>query len=123
VGKPRRIMMAEIIIMTKEEWLEKGKELFGDDFFSWKFRCPNCGHIQSIEDFRQYKDQGANPNSAYQVCIGRFMDGDIGELGDGKSPCNYAACGLICLAPIIVIDGKTETKAFEFAHDETIKES
>ena len=101
--------------MTKEEWLAKGKELFGDDMFQWKFICPNCGHVQSIEDFRQYKDKGANPNSAYQSCIGRYMDGEVGTLGDKKSPCNYAASGLIMLAPIIVVDGDSETHAFAFA--------
>ena len=101
--------------MTKEEWLEKGKQLFGDDLFSWKFVCPNCGHIQSVEDFRQYKEQGANPNTAFQCCIGRFMERKVGELGDGKSPCNYAAYGLIRLAPIIVVDGEEETQAFAFA--------
>jgi hypothetical protein len=104
--------------MKKDEWLARGKELFGDDFKNWEFVCPICGHVQKIEDFRQFKDQGATPETAFQQCIGRFIDGRSAFNLEGPGPCDYAAYGLIRLAPVIVIDGDSEIYAFAFHEKE-----
>jgi len=101
--------------MTKEEWLEKGRELFGDNMFDWKFKCPNCGNVQRAEDFRPYKDQGATPEDAYFNCIGRYLPMPVGTLGDGKSPCDYTSGGLLCISPVTVEDGEKTLHVFEFA--------
>jgi len=107
--------MSEKIRMTYEEWLAKGKELFGEDMLQWKFVCPNCGHVQCAEDFRKYVPNGAKPDDAHFNCIGRYKGGNVGTLGDGKSPCNYTAGGLFRLSPIIVeMEGK-EVFSFAFA--------
>jgi hypothetical protein len=108
--------------MTPEEWTAEGKRLFGDDYNAWKFKCPICGHVQSVGDFRQFKDQGGNMNSAYQQCIGRFMKDPVhrpfGETvkGEPKQPCDYAIYGLFCFPAVVVVfpDGH-ETPAFAFA--------
>jgi len=34
----------------------------------WAFKCPACGKVSTIQEF---KDAGADPNDAYQTCIGR----------------------------------------------------
>ena len=74
---------------TKEQWLDKGKKLFGDDMMSWQFKCPSCGNMQTPEDFREFKDDGADPNDAYQKCIGRYTGGR-----SGPHKCDWCAYGL-----------------------------
>lgn len=61
---------------TKEEWLEKGKKLFGVEVENWKFVCPACGKISSGRDF---KDAGGRPDDMYFKCIGRIN-------GKGETP-------------------------------------
>ena len=79
-----------------DEWKARGKQLFGDNIFNWKVKCPLCGNIQSPEDFRKFKEKGATPETAIKECIGRYQGGDIGkDLSKTKSPCDYAAFGLL----------------------------
>lgn len=89
---------------TKEEWMAKGKKLFGDDMMQWEFKCPSCGNVQTPADFEQLKDKGATPNSAYQQCMGRFTGGK-----EGPHKCDWCAYGLF--GGPDVIDG---VKAFPF---------
>lgn len=109
----------ETVTMTREEWIAKGTELFGSDMMKWKHVCPGCGHVQSVEDFRQFEDQGATPDSACRECIGRYSggkrwsNGNLKETGGG--PCDYAAYGLLCIAPVTVMNGETEHHVFAFA--------
>jgi hypothetical protein len=83
--------------MTVAVWLQKGRELFGDDWSKWRFECPCCGNVQTPADFAAI---GAEPQGAYQECIGRHTVNRAKNLGsvaaaDGaKSPCDYAAYGL-----------------------------
>lgn len=101
--------------ITKDEWLKRGTALYGDDMFGWKFKCPSCGHIQAVNDFKPYKDKGASPDSARFNCIGRY-DGHINTpMGTKPGPCNYTSGGLINISPLIVIDGDKESSSFEFA--------
>lgn len=90
--------------MTYEEWVEEGTRLFGSDKRKWKFVCPACGHIQSVQD---YIDAGASDGSIAFSCIGRSMGTARRAFGDtGRSgPCDYAGGGLIGLNPINV-DGQ-----------------
>lgn len=117
--EPRRIKL--------KDWQEEGRKLFGEDERYWKFVCPNCKNVQSPNDFLELKELGVvtmiDPNSAYFCCIGRFdariAIADIGEIGDGKSPCNYTMGGLFRFVHTIVIDEKEkEHFVFEFAPGE-----
>lgn len=110
-------------VMTHEEWTAKGTELFGPEVLRWRFLCPACGHVQTPEDFRPFKDQGATPNKAVQECLGRYLPREKrgGFSPDHanpkvKSPCDYAAYGFFRLSPIEVVypDG-TRVEAFGFA--------
>jgi len=102
-------------VMTKEEWFEKGKTLFGENMMDWKFVCPGCGNIQSPEEFRQYKEQGATPNSATCECIGRYASGHSWlNTGGKKQPCDYAGYGFLNICPVKVTDGEKETYTFAF---------
>jgi hypothetical protein len=105
-------------LMTKQpvnEWLSEAETLFGENKLDWKFECPACGHVASIGDF---KEVGADPNDAYQKCIGRVNGKGTTnqkDLGDG---CNWAAFGLFGTAgkgrTVISENGK-EVEVFDFA--------
>jgi hypothetical protein len=75
-----------------EDWKKEGERRFGSDVMKWKFKCPMCGHIASVEDF---KVAGAEDpaNSAYEECIGRYTGKGSPKEGDA-SGCNWAAYGL-----------------------------
>ena len=102
---------------TLKEWQEEACARFGEDFRKWKFRCPACGHEQSIQDFL---DIGADPNSAFQDCIGRHMGKGSPVKGD-SSGCNWAAYGFFGTMgkgrTVIMEDGKT-VEVFAFAGEE-----
>jgi hypothetical protein len=101
-------------------WLAEGRRLFGNKFLDWRFVCPGCGHIQSPRDFKQFKSNGATPNSATCQCIGRYNAGKS-WLNDNPrktgGPCDYAAGGLFNICPVKVINGDKEI--WTFAFDET----
>jgi len=85
------------VVYTFEEWAKLGETLFGPDRKKWMFECPNCGHVQSTEDFEKVNVE--NPeNVVFYSCIGRFIPSE-GTIGNGKSPCNYTNGGLFNLAP------------------------
>jgi hypothetical protein len=70
-----------------------------------------------MEEFRQFKDKGANPNDAYAECIGRYTGGM-----EGPDKCDWAAFGLFRGPVIIMNDGK-EVAAFKFMEPRRIKKS
>lgn len=101
-----------------EEWKAEGKRRFGEDFMKWKFVCPMCGHVAAVEDFRQYKDQGAEPDSSYVECIGRYTGAPGPEKVKDASGCNWAAYGLFGIPKggVFVITGEDKgTHIFDFA--------
>ena len=58
--------------LTMKEWQSRGEELFGKDKKNWKFKCVNCGEVQSYHDFKEAGVE--NPeNYVYFSCIGRFV--------------------------------------------------
>jgi len=105
----REGMMREI---THDKWKEEATALFGPNPLAWRFVCPSCGHVASIDDWVK---TGAKNMAAFS-CIGRITNPSQGAFVKGKGPCNYAGGGLIGLNPVKVLfeDGKT-TELFEFA--------
>lgn len=108
------------------DWIAQGKQLFGDDTKEWKFRCPACGNVQTLVDFEKV---GAEPQLAYQECIGRKLPTCARHFGstpgtDGKkSPCDYAAFGLFRLGgtQIVLADNGTKVAVLPFAEiDKTL---
>jgi hypothetical protein len=99
--------------MTHEEWEAEGKRRFGEDQMQWKFVCPICGHIQSVQD---YKDAGAPSNVVAFSCIRRWILGSRRAFGgNGAGPCDYAG-GVLFRCNPIEIDGQTY---FDFAPEES----
>lgn len=97
-------------MMTKNEWLLQGQTLFGKNIMQWKFKCPCCGHIASVED---YQKAGAPERAVGFSCIGRWLEvrkEAFDHKDKRKIPCNYAGGGLIQINPV-EIDGQ---RFFEF---------
>ena len=90
---------------SREEWLAKGRELFGKDMLKWRFKCPRCGRVQTPEDFHKFKEKGAQPDTAYQECMGRH---------DLAVKCDWAAFGLF-KGPDFVCVADGEIAVFKFA--------
>ena len=113
--------MSPSVKYTLDEWRAKATELFGKDPLKWKFVCPICGHIASVQD---WKDAGASDRSAAFSCVGRWTGanpkiskGSVGpNVLKGKGPCDYAGGGLFRLNPVSVVDPDGhETNVFAFA--------
>jgi hypothetical protein len=111
-----------LIKQSLEEWRNEATKLFGENVLDWKFKCPACGHVASIGDF---KEHGGDPNDAYQKCIGR-VNGEgtknQTDLGDG---CNWAAFGLFGTAGkgrTVISEAGNEVEVFDFAKvEEAVK--
>lgn len=105
------------IKMTEQEWRDEAVRRFGPDEMQWRFVCPSCGHVASIQD---WKDVGAKVTHVAFSCVGRFTENPHRALS-GKGPCNYTGGGLIGLNPVsITRDDGGETRVFAFA--EIVKE-
>jgi hypothetical protein len=107
-----------ILHYTEDQWRAEGERRFGRDMMKWRFVCPICGNIASCEDFRQYADKGATPNSATCECIGRYT-GAKDSFDKNVKPCKYAGYGLFRLSPIRIDRGDVETHCFAFAETAT----
>lgn len=100
-----------------DEWRAKAKELFGGNARSWKFKCPACGKVSSVQE---YIDAGLKPedagNAAYQECIGRYTGSSSPK--EGEQPCNWSAYGLFGTlgkgVMVVTPEGK-EIEVFDFA--------
>ena len=38
-------------VMTRDAWEAEGVRRFGPEKLDWKFICPSCGHIASVNDW------------------------------------------------------------------------
>ena len=108
--------------MAYEEWMAEGRRRFGNAFKDWKFVCPICGNVAAVEDYRPFKDQGANPDSATKECIGRYNGSKyraFGTSGERGKPCDYALYGLFRLPGVIIkMDDGEDVMSFAFAEVE-----
>jgi len=104
-----------------KEWRRIGERLYGKNPLNWKFRCPICDHIQCAEDFRKYKAQGANPNDAYQKCIGRYENGrsafNCTKKEEKIEKCDYITTGFFNIGHIVVMEDKKQLTVFPFAEE------
>lgn len=96
--------------MTYKEWYAEGRRRFGDDVMKWKFVCPACGHVASVQD---YKDAGAPEEAVAFSCIGLYLPSAKQAFSEGPGPCTYAGGGLFRLNPV-KIEGR-ENSVFAFA--------
>ena len=102
--------------MTEKEWREKGTRLYGEDVKNWKFKCPSCGYIASVNEWKDAGDDGGQSGFS---CIGRLL-GSKKPMGDKTGgPCNYAGGGLFRINPVEITTKSGETVYyFDFADNE-----
>src|SRR5690348_15158627 len=60
--------------ISLDEWQNRGRELFGEDIYTWKFKCASCGNIQSYESIRKNNPQigHISESMVYFSCEGRI---------------------------------------------------
>ncbi|MGX9708506.1 VVA0879 family protein [Laceyella tengchongensis] len=93
-----------MIRQTDEEWYREMLDRYRN-LKKVTFECPNCGHLQSIEDFVTL---GLDATRAYKDCLGRYVD-NLGcefSVDDGE-------CSLDKIRIIVLEDG-SERKVFHF---------
>lgn len=96
-------------VVTLEKWMEEGERLYGKDRLDWKFKCPACGHVQTM---RKFKEAGKDPRLAYVNCASRHGLG-------GKKDCKWTTGGFLRIGGRYVIDSKYCPRLiFEFADKE-----
>jgi hypothetical protein len=100
--------------ISEADWNKEGENLFGKNMMDWKFVCPSCGYVASIQD---WKNVGAREGHVAYSCVGRWMDNPNTMFKKKNGgPCDYAGGGLFALNPVQVMrtDG-TVRQTFEFA--------
>lgn len=95
--------------MTREEWCAEGERRFGKDQMKWRFKCPVCGYVANVQD---YKDAGVPIGAVAFSCIGRWLPNARDAFSKGPGPCDYAGGGLIGLNPVAI---KGHDNRFAFA--------
>lgn len=99
--------------MTVQEWEAEGIRRFGEDRLKWRFVCPSCKVVSSVQD---WKDAGAPEIAVAFSCVGRWKDGvDENTFRGNGQRCHYAGGGLFRLNPVKVVfpgGGIRETFAF-----------
>ena len=104
---------------SEAAWKAEGIRRFGPDVMKWKFRCPVCGHVASVQD---WMDAGAGEGEVAFSCVGRHHPDPERKLdptgmpGRTGGPCDYAGGGLFRLNPV-EIAGKVD-RLFDFADRE-----
>lgn len=91
--------------VTYKEWKGMGEKLYGNDMRNWKFKCPVCGNVQTIQEFIDLKIKHPE-RYVYYSCIGRWIE-DRG--------CNWTLGGLFQVHKIEVIADGGNFPVFEFA--------
>ncbi len=94
---------------TTADWHAEGVRRFGSDEMKWKFVCPSCGHIASVED---WKKSGASERQVAFSCVGRHLP-NAKSIFCKPGPCDYSGGGLIPLNPVHIED--RGSNVFDFA--------
>jgi hypothetical protein len=92
--------------ITIEEWEAEGKKLFGEDKHAWRFQCPACKNVLSVNDARtKHPDVEGKGWQPATECIGRYTK-DV--------DCDWCAYGLFN-GPVFIKSEESDVPAFDFA--------
>jgi hypothetical protein len=94
-----------LVKFTLDQWKAEGTRLFGSDHRNWKFKCPQCGNVQSYRDFEGLVD---HPEDVFFFsCIGRWKKG-VG--------CDWTLGGLFQIHNVeVTAEDGTVVPSFEFS--------
>ena len=108
---PARMKGTPVVLF--EDWMKEGIRLYGPNMLDWRFKCPMCGHVQSLQDFH---DVGIEPDNGITCCASRF------NLGGNKT-CKWTTGGLLRIGGVYVIRPDfVPVLAFAFADTEPMKD-
>lgn len=100
-------------VIDYEDWIEEGKELFGDDPMFWEFVCPHCGTVQTGNDLKKAGlDEEEIHGALGFSCIGRF---------DPDQGCDWTLGGLLQIHTREIAQPEQDKNrpVFEFNTDDT----
>jgi hypothetical protein len=121
--------------MTQAEFLAEGTARFGAKVGNWKFVCPMCGTVQSVQQLHDaVVASGGTKEDVHGYigfsCIGRFTgQGDAGIAAKNRGRpwdkgCNWTLGGLLrCHALEVVLENGHQRPTFELAPAEPKTES
>jgi len=95
-------MSSDIKIINKTDFVNLARQRFGHDKKKWQFICPNCGTVQTEEQFIEHGVTDYESVVAFS-CIGRYVDG-IG--------CNWTLGGLFKIHNLEVMDDDGKSYPF-----------
>ncbi len=98
--KPKKI--------TWKQWNEEGKKLFGADKRKWKFVCPSCGHIQSVESMIKN-----NPKLSEKDLEGQFCFSCEGRHTEGRG-CDWTLGGFLQIQTVTIVHEGEDHPVFDF---------
>lgn len=108
---PARMKGTPVVLYA--DWLKEGSRLYGPDMLDWRLKCPACGHIQTL---REFKDAGVDEENAFTCCASRF------NLGSNKT-CKWTTGGLLRIGGVYVVRPDfVPVLAFAFADTEPMKD-
>ena len=108
------------IYESVEAWKAEGERRYGPDVLEWKVKCPMCGHVATVKDFKEAGAKG--PDDAFFNCIGRYTGKGSPKEGD-SSGCNWAAYGLFGIPKGGAVVMKNEDESFQiFDFADEVKE-
>lgn len=92
-----------VITISENDFYKLGEKMFGPDKSKWKFKCPICGHVQSMESVERHyvSEHGRSKFEAvkkyiyvYYNCEGRT---------NPSHGCNYSTGGLFKLGKMFEV--------------------
>ena len=108
----------KMICVNLNDWEKVGMHFYGADKKDWRFKCANCGHIQSINSILSHNhtlDAKEVGKTIYCECEGRINKG---------YGCDWSLYGLFQCHKLIVEDTERsiEFKSFLFGNDNANKQ-
>lgn len=83
--------MPDQVYESPEAWRDAAVALFGENPMQWRFVCPSCGHVASVQD---WKDAGATEGEVAFSCVGRHVDaGEFATKPHHTHACQH--CGMV----------------------------
>lgn len=86
------------------DWCAVATSRFGKDSMKWEFKCPRCGNVQTMNDFKGLVEDPSTV--AYYSCLGRWKKG-VG--------CDWTLGGLFRIHTLTVDRDGDKIPVFEFS--------
>lgn len=102
-----------MIKMTRDEYFDLAKKMWGEDNKEWRFECPHCKTSQSWNDFSIHTELKKEDIESYLgfSCIGRFTD---------KFGCDWTLGGLFQIHEVEIEFEGERYRRFKIAENKEV---